>query len=652
MEVKSGIYRGEYRLVYVTPEYITTASDFLTTIHKKAGITLVAIDEAHCVSQWGHDFRNSYRQLDCIKSSLPKIPIMALTATATPLVRNDICTNLNLSNAAIRCTGFNRPNLFLRVHQKTNARNDLVSLMYEEGGSTGCTKYKFSGTTIVYCPSKKATEEVCGVLVSLGVVCESYHAGLSPERRKRTHHKFIRDELDCIVATVAFGMGIDKPDIRMVVHYGAPRDIESYYQEVGRAGRDGQPSECHVFYNNADFSISRHFLAEITDSKYRDYKNKMITKMEHFLMTSSCRRETLLSHFDTNPGQVGGHKECCDNCLNRITCPSSFIKEDLNLGKEVQILLEAIIMTGNGKFGLAVPILLIRGSDSKKLYDRHRESSLFGKGKGMSEKYWRALGKQIMNDGFLEEFPVPHGFGSTVGATMKGQDWLRQNQRLPEPKYVVKDANTDLLAEIKSKLAPDKSAATRPALADRFLPTVPVAQAWANDIGALREILEGAGSESSGAVTLSVSENEKHSQILNTTLTTERRQLARKLDVPPFTIASNKNLVDMATRRPTSIPSLLLIDGISQKLANRFGSAFIAVIIQYCSDHGLQTDQPEPSSGSQTTEQMAERSPPDTLKRGDGYSFPLGKTMQETYDLHRQGNYFSLCNACYWLEYF
>ena len=194
-QVKNDMFDGKYRLVYVTPEYITKAEDFLTTLHKQVGITLVAIDEAHCVSQWGHDFRSSYRQLDCIKKHLRNVPVMALTATATPIVRNDICVNLKLNSAAMRCTGFNRPNLFLEVHNKTNMRNDLLSLLYQEK-SNGGTRYYFDGTTIIYCPSKKSTEEVTDVLVSLGICCESYHAGLSAARRKSTHYKFIRDELD------------------------------------------------------------------------------------------------------------------------------------------------------------------------------------------------------------------------------------------------------------------------------------------------------------------------------------------------------------------------------------------------------------------------------------------------------------------------
>ena len=193
--MKQGVYRGEYRLVYVTPEYITTDSNFLPSLSKSANLVLVAIDEAHCVSQWGHDFRSSYRELNCIRRSCPNTPIVALTATATPLVRKDICFLLKLQNAVVRCTGFDRPNLFLEVKNKVSVEVDILPLMIASTSSNGLKTYSFDGPTVIYCPSKKKTEEVAERLASYGVVCEAYHAGQGVARRKKTHHRFIRDEL-------------------------------------------------------------------------------------------------------------------------------------------------------------------------------------------------------------------------------------------------------------------------------------------------------------------------------------------------------------------------------------------------------------------------------------------------------------------------
>ena len=194
-KVLAEVLEGTYRLVYVTPEYITTNENFLQELNRNVQLTLVAIDEAHCVSQWGHDFRSSYRQLDFIRKVVPNVPIITLTATATPIVRNDICLNLKLKNPIVRCTGFDRKNLYLCVRNKTAIMNDLIPLMTEEF-EYGQKKYNFDGTTIIYCPTKKKTEEVASALLSYGIKCETYHAGLSFSRRKKTHYKFIRDELD------------------------------------------------------------------------------------------------------------------------------------------------------------------------------------------------------------------------------------------------------------------------------------------------------------------------------------------------------------------------------------------------------------------------------------------------------------------------
>lgn len=219
-EVKAGVLSGQYRVVYLTPEYVSTDTTFLAQVQMSVGLTLVAIDEAHCVSQWGHDFRSSYRTLGCIRDKLPTVPIVALTATATPAVRRDICQSLKLRNPAFVCTGFDRPNLYFEVSRKSSSIKDDFRPLLIRTTDRNKIEYCFDGPTIVYCPTKKATETVVSELHGLGVRCEFYHAGLSPKERKRVHHLFIRDNIQCIVATVAFGMGIDKPDVRKIIHYG------------------------------------------------------------------------------------------------------------------------------------------------------------------------------------------------------------------------------------------------------------------------------------------------------------------------------------------------------------------------------------------------------------------------------------------------
>lgn len=272
---------GHYQVVYAAPEYIVRHTEYLEKLSSK--LTLIAIDEAHCVSQWGHDFRPSYRGLGVIRTALPNVPILAVTATATEQVRQDICLSLKLRNAAVLCTGFDRPNLEFIVRQRgPSAWSDLGPIM---NGDT-------AGSIIIYCLTKKMTEAIAGDLQAHGIACMDYHAGLALKRRRETLEDFVKDRVKVIVATIAFGMGIDKPDVRYVIHYGAAKDIESYYQEVGRAGRDGQPSKCLLFYDKADFELHNR-LRSLSNSSEAVKANlaKLSIAMKDFIHTThTCRR--------------------------------------------------------------------------------------------------------------------------------------------------------------------------------------------------------------------------------------------------------------------------------------------------------------------------------------------------------------------------
>lgn len=275
--IESEILNNDYRVVYMSPEYISVGG---LELLRRMGttITLIAIDEAHCISQWGHDFRISYRDLAKIRDVLPTIPFLALTATATKRVLADISNNLQLRQPQILCTGFDRPNLEFIVRRKSKSIwADLSPFVISDT----------IGSLIIYVLTRKKAENIAELIQGNGVRCEAYHAGLPLKKRRDIHEHFVRDKLRIVVATVAFGMGIDKPDVRVVIHYGAPKDIESYYQEVGRAGRDGQPSKCVMFFSTGDFIFHRQLRWK---SKIQQTQNDLLQSMEDFCRSTDCRR--------------------------------------------------------------------------------------------------------------------------------------------------------------------------------------------------------------------------------------------------------------------------------------------------------------------------------------------------------------------------
>ncbi|HEX8923649.1 MAG TPA: RecQ family ATP-dependent DNA helicase, partial [Patescibacteria group bacterium] len=300
-EIQDKVKKGEIKILYVAPERLPVEAfrDFLGEIK----IALIAIDEAHCISEWGHDFRPDYRNLTVLKEMFPKVPVIALTATATDKVRADIMERLNIKKAKVFVSGFNRPNLTYIVKPKNNAYTNLVELL---------KKYE-KKSAIIYCFSRKETEEIAKKLRKEKIKALPYHAGLASEKRQETQEKFIRDEIEVIVATIAFGMGINKPDVRLVVHYSLPKSVEGYYQETGRAGRDGLPSECVLFYSYADSFKQEFFFKEIENEEERQRARTKLQQMIDYCESDSCRREYLLRYFGEKP-----ESECqgCDVCLS------------------------------------------------------------------------------------------------------------------------------------------------------------------------------------------------------------------------------------------------------------------------------------------------------------------------------------------------
>ena len=297
-----GLERGAYRLLYVSPERAVMPS-FLGRL-ARWNVTRIAVDEAHCVSEWGHDFRPEYRRLHEVRECLPQTPILALTATATGRVRSDIERFLQLEEPQRFVGSFNRPNLTYRVFEKREALKQLLAWCTARPSESG----------IVYAQSRNAAEELARKLAASGIPARPYHAGLTPRERARNQELFIRDEIRVICATVAFGMGINKPNVRYVVHYDVPKSIEGYYQETGRAGRDGLPSECVLFFNGGDAAKQRHFIRQIEDPTEREQADRLLRKMLDFAAEPHCRRASLLRYFGEEPEYANCGS--CDNCEN------------------------------------------------------------------------------------------------------------------------------------------------------------------------------------------------------------------------------------------------------------------------------------------------------------------------------------------------
>ncbi|CAH0386801.1 unnamed protein product [Bemisia tabaci] len=573
--VMDGLMKGKYRVLYVTPEWCQDSNrDFLAELHKKIKITVVAIDEAHCVSQWGCDFRPDYRTLGLLKQGLKDVPFIALTATATTKVRQDISQSLRLRNPEMICTDFDRPNLFLSASFRYSAQDDMETadsvfddfkkLMVRDG-----LNFKFEGSTIIYCPTRKRTEEITLVLKRNGVTCESYHAGLNLEKRQKIHEMFVRDELTVICATVAFGMGIDKPDVRFVIHYGAPKEIESYYQEVGRAGRDGLPSRCHVFYRPADFSSNKHFFVNLKGD-YKTHRVKMARLLENYLETKGCRRRLLLSYFQTvDEAKIKQNKKCCDNCLRSSSVLNKYKNHvEVNLDEDAKLLIKAVKYF-NGKSGLTKPIQFLRGQNTKFIQGFMRRSELYGKGQHESEIWWKALGRILLRADLLEEktcqpfggfrqgnFPM-----SVVCVTEDGENFLQNGA---ESLGIKLEPTEELTKHTKKKpqhIKPQYSASPGEYIKEEPKPIpqpeVPAEPTEAEKESELELVLQ---------------------QSLYDALLKTRQNLAFHFQIMPYVVASNLALQALCRHKPQTTQDLMELEGFNEAKIMKFGEAFIKTV--------------------------------------------------------------------------
>lgn len=383
-EQEQALLAGQVKLLYVSPERLVSPGflKFLAQLSQRVGIACFAIDEAHCVSEWGHDFRPEYRQLACLRQHFPQVAMVALTATATERVRRDILQQLQLRDPLIHVASFNRTNLLYKVQPKTRSSyGELLNLVKHQ-----------SGSGIVYCLSRKRVDELAARLQQDGVLALPYHAGMADDARRQNQQRFIRDDVRVMVATVAFGMGINKPDVRLVVHYDIPRNLESYYQESGRAGRDGDPADCTLFFSYADVATVEYLIGQKPDADEQRIARQQLRQMINYAESTVCRRQIQLSYF----GEVfDGPCHRCDNCL---TPPPV---EDWTI--EAQKFLSCVARCRE-RFGLTHIIDVLRGSKKQKVLDQgHHQLSTYGIGKDRSVDDWRLLGRSLLHQRLLEE---------------------------------------------------------------------------------------------------------------------------------------------------------------------------------------------------------------------------------------------------------
>ncbi|KAG8454393.1 hypothetical protein GDO86_000858 [Hymenochirus boettgeri] len=634
--VLQDVKAGKMKVIYMTPEFCTGGISMLQDLDNKYGITLVAIDEAHCISEWGHDFRSAYRNLGSLKRMLPTVPIVALTATASPSIRNDIAKSLSLCNPQVTCTSFDRPNLYLEVSRKTtDISKDLQKFLIKKQGS----RWRFEGATIVYCPSRKTSEQVTAELTKLGIACGTYHAGMGIKARREVHHRFMRDEIQCVVATVAFGMGINKPDIRQVIHYGAPKEMESYYQEIGRAGRDGLPSSCHALWTHADMTFNRQMLSGIPNEDFREYKLKMLVKMEKYLNSRTCRRKIILSHFEDKQlrkasSGIMGTEKCCDNCKTRLilNVPINDTEDNVqDFGQHAYKLMSAVEALGE-KFGTGVPVLFLRGSNSQRLPDKYRRHHLFGTGKEHSECFWKALARQLITEGYLQECSGYSKFATACGITLKGRNWIMKarNQQCPT---LLLQPNDELCPrkitlpslQTRSPLVLQPSPNERKAyLKEQF--SYRDAKKMSKDTEVLKSsILKQSPCKPAKPPEPAVSPRELELQTtLYGKLLAARQTIASEKDIPPAVLATNKVLVDMAKLRPTTIENMKKVDGVSEAKATML-APLVGVVKEFCISNSLKTDM---FSGSKSELNMH-------IEKDTG-TFTLLESQRTTYSLFQE----------------
>jgi ATP-dependent DNA helicase RecQ len=531
---------GQLNLLYVAPERLLTPSflALLDQVDNNVGLSLLAVDEAHCVSEWGHDFRPEYRQLGQLRNRYPHAPMLALTATATERVRQDILTQLRLRDPHIHIASFNRPNLSYEVRQKNHGSyRELLQLLRQEPGAP----------VIIYCQSRKGVDELSRDLERDGIRALPYHAGLTSEQRTENQARFIRDDVSVLVATIAFGMGVGKPDVRAVIHYDLPRNLEGYYQESGRAGRDGLPAECILFFSHGDrakieYLIGQRFngdggapfVGAFDAQEFNGYgeasfvgdlgaiAHQQLQQVVAYAESSVCRRRILLGYF----GEMLEGENCgnCDNCLHPATT------EDRTL--DARKFLYCVAKTQQ-RFGMNYIIDVLRGANTQRIRDfGHDQLPIYGSGKHRSTDEWALLARTLLHQGLLSQ-------------TTDGRPVLKLNPLSME--VLRKERNVQVAVPSTPARAPQNTQTRQ----DRTPALPPEAEALFQHLRSLR------------------------------------KKLADEQGVPPYVVFSDASLRAMAQQRPQSLSHFAKLPGVGSLKLQAYFTVFTNEIRIYCESHNL-----------------------------------------------------------------
>ncbi len=510
-KVMDDVSEGKTKMLYVAPE--TLKKDETIDFLKQVKVSFVAVDEAHCISEWGHDFRPEYRRIKQIIKAIDDVPMVALTATATPKVQSDIQKNLSMADAIVFKSSFNRSNLYYEVRakgKKANTLKEILQIINQRKGKSG----------IIYCLSRKKVEEIAEILQANNIKALPYHAGLDSKTRSSHQDKFLMEEADVIVATIAFGMGIDKPDVRFVIHYDVPKSLEGYYQETGRAGRDGLDGDCILFFNPNDTEKLEKFLKDRNVAE-REIGTQLIAEMASFSESSQCRRKLLLHYFGETFEQKDCHK-MCDNCRH----PK---KLEVVTDQAVNALKVVELTDGKVAIDHVVNVLAGKSTVETKAYE-HDRSPLFGIGKNKPDVFWKSVVRMHLLEDRISKNIESYGL---LSITEKGINFIASPSEIKmavdtEYEYVKDDEIDNVQIE---------------SMHDEEL------------YGMLKEL---------------------------------QRDVARKMNLPPYVIFQESSLEDMATKFPISLDELENISGVGKNKAKKYGKPFIELIENYVEENDIE----------------------------------------------------------------